>query len=198
VECYLCSSLEFITRKGVVRDDPTIQIFECIDCSFVYLSQAKHITSEFYQNSGMHFGGLYTVEEWLKETEVDDQRRLELLKHLLPNKDLLDFGCGAAGFLLKAKAFTKSVKGVELEKRIRQYWAGQMDIASSIEEAIATNKAYDLITAFHVLEHCLDPREVLKSLSYLLKPNGKMIVEVPNSEDALLTIYDCDAFQRFS
>ena len=182
----------------MVRDNPNIQIVECNDCGLVFLSQTEQITSDFYQNSGMHSERLSSIEEWLQETEVDDQRRFELVKNLLPNKNLLDFGCGAGGFLKKAKAFTARITGIELETRIRQYWAGEINIVSSVEEAITTNKKYDLITAFHVLEHCLDPREVLKSLSHLLEPNGRMIVEVPNSEDALLTTYDCDAFQRFS
>ena len=39
---------------------------------------------------------------------------------------------------------------------------------------------------------------MLANLVRLLKPNGRMIIEVPSSEDALLTLYDCDAFQRFT
>lgn len=55
-----------------------------------------------------------------------------------------------------------------------------------------------MITAFHVVEHLPDPRSTLTSLAGLLRPRGRMIVEVPSSEDALLTLYDCDAFQRFT
>ena len=57
---------------------------------------------------------------------------------------------------------------------------------------------YDLITAFHVIEHLPDPLQVLKSLAEKLSLNGQIIIEVPNSEDALLTLYDCDAFQHFT
>lgn len=39
---------------------------------------------------------------------------------------------------------------------------------------------------------------MLVSLAGLLKPNGRMIVEVPSANDILLTLYDCDAFQRFT
>lgn len=39
---------------------------------------------------------------------------------------------------------------------------------------------------------------MLASLAGSLKPNGRMIVEVPSANDALLTLYDCDAFQRFT
>lgn len=60
------------------------------------------------------------------------------------------------------------------------------------------NKNYDLITAFHVVEHLPDPRTTLKELSSLLSPEGYLIIEVPSSEDALITLYDCDAFQKFT
>lgn len=48
------------------------------------------------------------------------------------------------------------------------------------------------------MEHLQDPRTMLVSLAALLKPNGRIIVEVPSANDALLTLYDCDAFQRFT
>ena len=57
---------------------------------------------------------------------------------------------------------------------------------------------YDLITAFHVVEHLSDPIAVLKTLAAKLSKNGRMIVEVPSSEDALLTLYDSSAFQHFT
>ncbi|WP_289686459.1 class I SAM-dependent methyltransferase [Helicobacter rodentium] len=57
---------------------------------------------------------------------------------------------------------------------------------------------YDVITAFHVIEHLQDPIEILQQLASLLKENGKMIIEVPNANDALLTIYHNKAFQEFT
>lgn len=48
------------------------------------------------------------------------------------------------------------------------------------------------------MEHLPEPHAALSKLAALLKPNGRLIIEVPNANDALLTLYDCDAFQRFS
>jgi len=39
---------------------------------------------------------------------------------------------------------------------------------------------------------------MLKTLAQKLSKNGRLVVEVPNSEDALLTLYDSDSFQRFT
>jgi len=41
-------------------------------------------------------------------------------------------------------------------------------------------------------------QEQLKELAGSLAPRGRMVVEVPSSEDALLTLFSCDAFQRFT
>jgi hypothetical protein len=39
---------------------------------------------------------------------------------------------------------------------------------------------------------------MISKLAQKLQPQGRMILEVPSAEDALLTLYDCDAFQRFT
>jgi 2-polyprenyl-3-methyl-5-hydroxy-6-metoxy-1,4-benzoquinol methylase len=57
---------------------------------------------------------------------------------------------------------------------------------------------YDLITAFHVIEHLADPRAMLKTLASKLADNGRMVIEVPSSDDALLSLYDSEAFQKFT
>ena len=53
---------------------------------------------------------------------------------------------------------------------------------------------FDVICMFHVIEHLSNPDEYLKDLYSLLKPGGVLICETPNSEDALLTYYNCEAF----
>lgn len=193
--CYLCESAKFITRKGQVRDDPNLDILECSNCGLVSLGSTSHIHVGFYEDSGMHGAEPTPMEAWLKDTEWDDQRRFDMVKAMLPNKRLLDFGCGAAGFLQRAKTLAADVTGIELEARVRDHWAGQLNIVPSVE---AAGGRYDLITAFHVVEHLPDPRAMLRSLAQMLQPNGRMIVEVPSAEDALLTLYDCDAFQQFT
>lgn len=195
MNCYLCQSAHFTARKGNVRDASGMQILECDNCGLVTLSATDHIVPGFYENSGMHGAEPTPMEAWLKETEWDDQRRFDMVKTMISNKRLLDFGCGAAGFLERAKSLAAEVTGVELETRVRDYWAGQINIVPAVG---AAGGGYDLITAFHVIEHLPDPRAMLSSLTDSLKPNGRMIVEVPSSEDALLTLYDCDAFQRFT
>jgi len=193
--CYLCSYPEFFVRKGVVRDNPSLDVYECSNCGLVSLSSKEHIRDDHYCESGMHGEILPSMESWLQDTAPDDHRRFEMLKPSITNKKILDFGCGAAGFLCKAKMVAVDASGVEPERRVREYWVGKIKLYGSLEEA---EKGYNVITAFHVIEHLPDPRSILRELSSRLSKGGRLIIEVPNSEDALLTLYDCDAFQRFS
>jgi 2-polyprenyl-3-methyl-5-hydroxy-6-metoxy-1,4-benzoquinol methylase len=195
LNCYLCRSAALSIRKGQVRDRPDLTVLECMDCGLVTLSSHQHIKKGFYENSGMHGAEMVSMDNWLKETDWDDQRRFEMLKAMLPNKKLLDFGCGAGGFLNKAKHLAGFVAGIELELRVQKHWNDKIVIHTNVESA---GGEYDLITAFHVVEHQSDPVAILKTLVTKLSKNGRMVVEVPSSEDALLTLYDSSAFQHFT
>ena len=193
--CYLCNHSDFLIRQGSVRDNPSLQIHECTNCGLVALSSFQHIQPSHYEESGMHGKDLLAFESWIRETEQDDQRRFEMLKTALVNRTVLDFGCGAAGFLRKAQILATEVEGVEPERRVHEYWGNSIKLHCRLED---TGREYDLITAFHVIEHLPNPREMLKALAARLKDGGHLVIEVPSSEDALLTLYENNAFQHFT
>lgn len=60
------------------------------------------------------------------------------------------------------------------------------------------DKKFDVITMFHVLEHLKNPIEILQSLATLLDENGRIVIEVPNADDALLSLYKNTAFADFT
>jgi len=50
---------------------------------------------------------------------------------------------------------------------------------------------------FFVLEHLAEPKRAIMEQLSLLKPGGKLIIEVPNSADPLRSVYDLPDFERF-
>ncbi|RHX91186.1 methyltransferase [Leptospira yasudae] len=197
--CYVCENESFTLRPGSVRDNSKLDILECTNCGLVFLSEHTHIKETHYENSGMHGGEVISETEWLKENEKDDERRFRFLKSKLLNKRLLDFGCGVGGFLLKSKSITNQSEGVELELRLQPYYSKfDLKVWKNLDEVLESKQAYDIITAFHVIEHLKDPITVIRSLIQLLNPNGELIIEVPSSNDALLTLYKSDEFSHFT
>lgn len=193
--CYLCGGKEYRKRPGSVRDKPDLEIYECRSCGLVFLSSFDHICDNFYESSGMHDGEV-DIGSWAIDTAWDDDRRFNFLKTLMENRSVLDFGCGNGGFLLRAAKAAKAVRGIELEERLQPYFKKNgLTVQASIDDITDT---FDIITLFHVLEHIADPVDILGKLLERLAPGGSMIVEVPNANDALLTLYENDAFSKFT
>jgi SAM-dependent methyltransferase len=51
---------------------------------------------------------------------------------------------------------------------------------------------------FHVLEHIPDPIPFLRAMRTRLRPGGIAVIEVPHARDALLSIYESEAFRDFT
>ena len=169
MSCYLCNSDKYNKRAGKVRDNSNIDILECSDCGLVYLSSLNHIQDGHYEESGMHGDEVPDIDNWLKETEFDDNRRFEFIKAKITNKTILDFGCGIGGFLDKSKQSADKVAGIELEIALQTSFKKRgLNVFLNLSAAKENNQKYDIITAFHVVEHLQDPKSILKDLSELL------------------------------
>jgi 2-polyprenyl-3-methyl-5-hydroxy-6-metoxy-1,4-benzoquinol methylase len=149
----------------------------------------------------MHNDGPPPVEEWLRDSEPDDERRYQFLRPALSGKRLLDFGCGAGGFLLKSRGQAAYVGGVEPELRLQAHFERVgLPVVPKLAELPdrPPNSRYDLITAFHVVEHLVDPRATVVQLADVLCEGGVLVVEVPSADDSLLTLYECESFMQFT
>lgn len=85
--------------------------------------------------------------------------------------------------------------GVELEKTVRDTL-----VKEGVEcySSLADIGRVDVITLFHVLEHLEDPLAYLAEFKKHLKPNGYILIEVPNADDALLSLYQSTNFADFT
>jgi len=51
------------------------------------------------------------------------------------------------------------------------------------------DQSFDIVTLFHVMEHVTNPRRVLSEVARVLKPNGVVILQVPNIESWQFKIF---------
>ena len=64
--------------------------------------------------------------------------------------------------------------------------------------AIDDSVQVDVVSLFHVVEHFYDPTIELQRIHNLLRPGGLVVIETPNSDDALLSKYENSEFQNFT
>lgn len=198
ISCYLCGSSDSYSRAGKVRDNDEVVVLECKNCGLVFLDRHQHIKADHYQKSGMH-ADEPNYDKWLIDCKRDDTRRLKFLKDKIINKSVLDFGCGVGGFLELAGEYSQSSYGLELETGLQEHFEQRnLKVFQTLENLLDTGLRFDVITAFHVVEHLKDPAEILSNLSHLLNDGGEIIIEVPSPSDALLTLYNSVPFQNFS
>lgn len=162
--CMLCGTSEYIIRKGYARDNTTLIPLECASCGLVTLSSHTHIDNDFYAQSHMHDSQPCDPALELQQSAEDTERRYTQWKHLLAGKHVLDYGCGAGGFLLKARGNAASVTGIEPELRLQEHFAkARLPVYTSYEH-LPKDTPFDVVTMFHVLEHVVQPLDILRQI----------------------------------
>ncbi|KGG14177.1 MULTISPECIES: class I SAM-dependent methyltransferase [Prochlorococcus] len=99
-------------------------------------------------------------------------------------KSILEIGCAGGWNLLQFKnnGYTDIV-GFEPGKYYREMGAKKLGLDiryGFLEEALKEGKKYDIIILNHVIEHILNPLEVLNKISRLLEEKGILYLGVPN------------------
>ncbi|GGZ89409.1 class I SAM-dependent methyltransferase [Algibacter mikhailovii] len=97
-------------------------------------------------------------------------------------KRLLDIGCGTGDFLKYAQENGWSVSGIEPNSEARKIANKKTNKAVlNANELLSFEKnSFDIITLWHVLEHLPDLEDQISHFNTLLKPNGKLVIAVPN------------------
>ncbi|MFD1292866.1 class I SAM-dependent methyltransferase [Lutibacter holmesii] len=109
------------------------------------------------------------------------------------DKKLLDVGCGTGEFLLTCKHNGWNVLGVEPNKNAQALAISKLAqhnstaVVDELQEI--SSEKFDVITLWHVLEHVPDLNSYIFKLKSLLKPNGVLVVAVPNYKSFDATYY---------
>ena len=109
-------------------------------------------------------------------------------------KKLLDVGCGTGDFLETAQQNNWQVSGIEPNKQARAIANKKTDNSVfEIEQLLKfESNSFDVITLWHVLEHLPNLDDHIAVFKKLLKPNGTLIIAVPNHES-----YDAKYYKQF-
>ena len=194
--CPICRGGAKLVHKGT-RDNSAVDVYQCDECGTKYLSSIDK--NNDYENGFMYETNNLSdlnMDERLELFRADDIRRYEMVENSCLGKKVLDFGCGFGGFLNYISRVADVAYGVELGKNEREYLTNRgIKCFKTIDES---GQKFDIITLFHTFEHLTEPRAWLNKFSQYLDRNGYLIIEVPNANDILLSLYESDKFADFT
>ena len=111
------------------------------------------------------------------------KRKLRLINAFdVDKKVLLDVGCGTGDFLKIAKDHYWEVYGIEPNEKARHIANNKtQNRVYDLEQLLKFEpQSFDVITLWHVLEHLPKLDDHIAIFESLLKPNGRLIIAVPN------------------
>jgi len=93
--------------------------------------------------------------------------------------EILDIGCDS-GYILSKCGGGVGVDISVLRLKAAKHWCFFLTLVQAIAEDLPFKQAFDTVIAAELLEHVLDPKAVVEEILRVLKPNGKIIVTVPD------------------
>ena len=185
--CFICNNETKTAHIQVPSfiDGKTFYNYEyCSNCKCFQLIFTEDLTQvqDSYNDSYEGFGekGFFgKIKTFFTNIKVSK------FKEYIEQKDILEIGSGTGQFLNACKnADPKSVTGLEISSYGVKYAQENYQInciQGSIEQ-FQTDKKYDSIFMFHVIEHFKNPEEVLLKIKSLLKDDGVLIMETPSND----------------
>ena len=135
-------------------------------------------SQEYISHTDEKRGLISSLYQLVKKWSLQKKAKLILQQHGEVGS-LLDVGAGTGDFLKVAKEKGWEVYGMEPNKN-----AAKLALEKGIDLKASLNdfegKQFDVVTLWHVLEHIPDLEETILKLAALVKPQGALIIAVPN------------------
>ena len=209
--CRSSSKYQTVRANSVYGGKKEHKFYHCSKCDLVYLwpilseeEEKKFYANEFEKFMEKRSGqdrDWSRPENHIRSNQDNVRRRMKFLEgYLVPGKSILEIGC-SSGFMMDAfKKAGLSVSGIEpsggfsnfLNERGHEFYYSLDELKRK-----KSDKTFDIIVHFFVLEHIRDTTSFIKEQLDLLKSDGIIIAEVPCVNDPLTSLYDIPAFEKF-
>lgn len=200
--CPICNSADIqlqLTAKDYTVSQENFDVWHCMGCQARF-TQDIPVESEI--------GAYYQAEEYISHTNTSKgivnklyqlvrnytlKQKLKLINTLTARSSgkLLDIGCGTGDFLGTMKAGGWDVLGLEPDGGARKLAKENHNLETHSPEKLfdLPENQFDVVTMWHVLEHVHRLHEYAEQIKSILKPNGTLIVAVPNYQSKDAEIY---------
>jgi 2-polyprenyl-3-methyl-5-hydroxy-6-metoxy-1,4-benzoquinol methylase len=204
VACYLCgggTSTPFVSAEDDLTGKPgRFHFVRCLGCGLAYQNpriNLSHIRAYYDDEYIAHrkrrnWGPLAPLVRWaMGRLDVAKERIVKRHVLLSPTTRVLDVGCGAGTFLLRLRArHGVHATGVDFVDLAHLPGLQALDFRCGLfyDQDFGPD-GFDLVTMWHFLEHDYDPARSLRAARDILRPAGRLVIEVPRLDSMTFRMY---------
>jgi SAM-dependent methyltransferase len=204
VACFSCGAddaIPFITAEDDLTGKPGLFTFvRCARCGLVYQSPRLNVErikdyydDEYIAHRKKTRWGILTPL-YNRAMEKHDRRKAEIVdRHvkLGSTSEVLDVGCGAGTFLRRLQRLHGvRAAGVDFKDLSMLPGIDELEFHCGLFYGRDWgDRRFDLITMWHFLEHDYEPLRTLRLAGSLLKPEGRLVIEVPRLDSVSFRLY---------
>jgi 2-polyprenyl-3-methyl-5-hydroxy-6-metoxy-1,4-benzoquinol methylase len=204
-ECPVCkaSKIEKVLNvKDYTVSQDSFEVWHCHQCSFRFtqnIPSASNIgpyyqSANYVSHSDTQEGLIHKIYHLVRNYTL--KVKLGLIKEAIGKStgNLLDVGAGTGAFAKTMKDAGFTVTGLEPDETARKnaLEINGLTLLSPDNLYQFSAESFDAITMWHVLEHVHDLNGYLDKYHSILRPDGKLIIAVPN-----YTSYDAAVYQQY-
>lgn len=150
---------------------------------------SKYYESDDYISHTDSKRSLFETYHLVKRNAI--RNKVKLISKNSAKGNLLDIGAGTGDFLVEAKNSGWQTTGIEPNEKAKALAQKKgIDFVENLE--IISDNSFDVITMWHVLEHVPNLEYQLQQLKRICKPNGTIIIAVPNFKS-----FDAKHYKQF-
>jgi SAM-dependent methyltransferase len=189
--CPVCGSVE----STFFANNDYLDYEQCNKCSLIYMNPAPtaEMVAKGFQGEDELLMEYFTIISKYKtgippKPNPLEDNKLKDIYAVKPSGKLLDVGCSVGDFLHKAKYFY-DVEGVEVNPhtsaiaeqhfKVHKHFLGELDLGPM----------YDIVTLHQILYGVPDTVGLLRDINGVLKDDGLLYINTPNSDSYALELY---------
>jgi SAM-dependent methyltransferase len=203
--CPVCNSANltfYLKCKDWLVTGKEFDLYQCTDCQFILTQDhpgekeiGNFYKSEDYISHSNTKKGIFNALYHVARCMMLNRKKRIIRKFTgLETGSLLDIGSGTGYF---ASAMAKegwTVTAVEVNEDARKFAIDKFGLSVLPPDSIKnlSKEGFDCITLWHVLEHLENLNEYFSEINRLLKPEGAVLVALPNHRS-----FDAEHYKQF-
>jgi len=190
IPCNLCGSTDAEQVRSKDRHSDYLRSVICRRCGLVWTDPrlTPEQVREFYAHEyRLEYKATYQPKpkHVYRSGKVAVDRFQRLRPILKPGFRVLDVGAGSGEVVYVLRAMGYDASGFEPNEGYARYAAEVLGLPVTqgfYQDAVIKSESQDIVTMFHTVEHLESPFEVMRHARQWLRPQGFLLVEVPNVE----------------